>query len=93
VSPLWPGRICSAHFVRGGQHVRLPLTVQQARPFWQQRFSPQQRLVDRLQHFEPHSSSFAWQRLQRPVRSFAQRHPLGQHLFRPHHACPGGQRR
>lgn len=73
--------------------MRLPSTVQQARPFGQQRFSPQQRLVERLQHFDPHSSSFCWQRLQSPVRSFAQRQPLGQHLFRPHQAWPGGQRR
>ena len=95
--PMFPRRIGIAHFVRGGQHTcdppgPEPLT-QHDRLFGQQPASPQQREVRRSQHFVPHSSSFCWQRLQRPVRSLAHRHLGGQHLSRPHHARPVGQRR
>jgi len=86
VMPIAPRRIIGAHLVFGGQQVRSPSTVQHARPFWQQRFGPQQRLVRLSQHFVPHSSSVRPQRLQRPVLSLAQRHLGGQHFLRPHHA-------
>jgi hypothetical protein len=86
VMPIAPRRIIGAHFVFGGQQVRSPSTVQHARPFWQQRFGPQHRLVRLSQHFVPHSSSVRPQRLQSPVLSLAQRHFGGQHFFRPHHA-------
>ncbi len=74
----------------GGQQVRLPPTVQHARPFGQQRLLPQHRCVALLQHFVPHSSWFALQRLHRPVLGFAQRQFLGQHLPGPQRARPCG---
>ena len=90
--PTLPGRIGIAHFVRGGQQTcRGPFT-QHERLFGQQPASPQQREVRRSQHLFPHSSSLERQRLQSPLRSLTHCHLGGQHLSRPHHARPRGQR-
>jgi hypothetical protein len=90
--PMLPGRIGIAHFVRGGQQTCFLPVTQQDRFFGQQPASPQQRDVCLLQHFFPHSSSFGWQRLQRPVAGFRQCHLGGQHLLSPHQAWPDGHR-
>lgn len=90
VRPMLPAVICGAHFVFGGQQVRLPPTVQQSRPLRQQRLLAQQRSVALLQHFVPHSSWLVLQRLHNPVLGLAQRQFVGQHLPVPQRARPCG---
>lgn len=89
---MLPERIGIAHFVPAAQQTCSGPLTQHERLFGQQPAFPQQREVRRSQHFVPHSSSFRPQRLQRPVRSLAQRHRGGQQVLRPHHARFGGQR-
>jgi hypothetical protein len=92
LTPMFPRRIGTAHFVRGGQQTWLLSVTQQERFFGQQPALPQQRLVRLSQHLRSHSSSFGPQRLHSPVEGFTQRQFLGQHLSLPQRARPCGQR-
>ena len=92
LTPMFPRRIGTAHFVRGGQQTCFLPFTQQERFFGQQPALPQQREVLRSQHLFPHSSSFGRHRLQRPVLGFWQCHFGGQHLPSPHQAWPEGHR-
>jgi hypothetical protein len=87
---MLPGVICRVHFVFGGQQVRLPPTVQQARPLRQHSWLAQHRLVFLSQHFVPHSSWFALHRLHNPRAGLAQRQLVGQHFWGPQRARPCG---
>jgi len=92
LTPMLPGRMGTAHFVRGGQQTCFLPVTQHDRFFGQQPALPQQRDVCLSQHLLPHSSSFGRQRLQSPVLGFRQCHFGGQHLPSPHRAWPEGQR-
>jgi hypothetical protein len=90
--PMFPRRIGTAHFCRGGQHTCFLPVTQHERFFGQQPAFPQQRVVRLSQHLRSHSSSNGSQRLQRPVEGFAQRQFFGQHVSLPQRARPSGQR-
>ncbi len=92
LTPMFPARIGTAHFVRGGQHTCAFSVTQQERFFGQQPALPQQRVVRLSQHLRSHSSSFGPQRSHSPVDGFTQRQFFGQHLSLPQRARPCGQR-